>query len=133
MQGKDDLLVFFLCRHEAHGRPSHGFADGSDIGRVVLAALAAHPVGRDELRGHQPDGVAVLAKLPRPVVRTGAGFHADHAWRQLRDQRQQLLPRHLRLDQRGLAIIINSVHREHVLGEIDSYRDNAHGLPLPWF
>ena len=71
--------------------PGDGFADGGGIGRIVLAALAAHAVGGDELGGHQFDGVAVLPEQPCPVVRAGAGFHADQARRQLRDQRQQLL------------------------------------------
>lgn len=128
-------------RHEAHVGSGDGFADGSGIRRVVLAALAAHAVRGDELGGDQPDGVAVLPEQPRPVVGAGTRFHADQGRRQLRDQRRQILPRHLRLDQQQIAIIINGVHRKYILGEVDSYRDptairfghNAHGLPLPWF
>ena len=123
---------FFLDRHKAHVGPGDGFADGGGIGGVVLAALAAHAVGRDELGRHQPDGVAVVPEQPRPVVRAGAGFHADQAGRQLGDQRQ-LVARHLGLDQRGFARFINAMHGKDVLGEIDSNSDNAHGLPLSWF
>ena len=52
--------------------------------------LAGHAIGRDELRRHQLDGVAVLPEQPRPVVCAGTGFHADYTRRQLRDQRQQI-------------------------------------------
>ena len=65
-------------------------ADGSGIRRVVLAATAGHTVGRDELRRHQPDGVAVLPEQPRPVVCAGACFHADQARRQLCDKAEDL-------------------------------------------
>ena len=133
VQAEDDLLVFFLDRDEAHLRPGDGFADGGSIRGVVLAALAAHAVGGDELGRHQLDGVAVLAEQSRPVVRAGAGFHADEAGRQLGDQRQQMLPRYFGLDQRRLAVIINAMHGKDVLGQIDSNSDNAHGLPLSWF
>jgi hypothetical protein len=37
--------------------------------------------------------------------------------------------RHGRAHQRRLARFIHT-DREHVLGEIDAYIDNAHGLPL---
>ena len=37
---------------------------------------------------------------------------------------------HFRLDRRGLAAIIDAVYSKYVLGEIDSYGDNIHGLPL---
>ena len=43
------------------------------------------------------------------------------------------LARYPGLDQRAPAGFIHPMHREHVLGEIDSNRDNAHGLPLSWF
>ena len=75
----------------------HGFADRRGVGGVVLAALAAHAVGRDELGRHQPHGVAVGCEQPRPVVRAGAGFHADGARRQRGDQLMQLGARHLGL------------------------------------
>ena len=91
VQAEDDLLVLFLDRDEAHMCPGDGFADGGRIRCVVLAALAAHAVGGDKLRGHQFDGVPVLAELSGPVVCAGAGFHADQARRQLGNHRQQLI------------------------------------------
>ena len=42
---------------------------GLSIGGVVLASLAAHAVGDNELGRHQLDGVAVLGEEPGPVVR----------------------------------------------------------------
>jgi hypothetical protein len=47
-------------------------------------------------------------------VRTGAGFHADHARRQLRNQQQKLLSGYFWLDQRRLAVIINAMHGKDV-------------------
>ena len=132
VKGEDQLLVFLLHRDEAHGGTSDGFANGGGVRGVVLAALAAHAVRRDELGGDQLDGVAVLTELPGPVMRAGAGFHADQAGGQLRNERQQFRTRKLRPDECGLAVIIHPVHGKHVLCEIDSNRDNAHGLPLPW-
>ena len=82
--------MLFLDRDEKHVRARDGLADRGGVRRVVLAALAGHAVGRDELRCHQFDRVAVLPEQPRPVVRAGTGFHADQARRQLRDQRQQI-------------------------------------------
>jgi hypothetical protein len=124
--------VFFLHRHETHGGTGDGFGDGGGVRGVVLAALAAHAIRGDEFGGDQLDGVAVLAELTGPVMRAGAGFHADQTRGQLRNERQQFGTRNLRPDECGLAVMINPVYGKHVLGEIDSYRDNAHGLPLPW-
>ena len=56
-------------------------ADGGGIRRIVLAAFTAHAVGGDELGGDQLDGVAVSPKQAGPVVRAGAGFHADQTRR----------------------------------------------------
>jgi len=72
----------------------------------------------------------MLAEQPCQVVCAGAGFHANQARRQLRDQRQQLLPHYFWLDQHGLAAIIYAMHGKHVLGEFDSFGDNAHDFPL---
>ncbi len=38
---------------------------------------------------------------------------------------------HARAHQRRLAVLIDSVDRENVLGEIDPDVQNGHGLPLP--
>jgi len=122
-----------LHRHETHVGPGDGFADGGGIRCVVLAALAAHAVGGDELGGDEPDGVAVLPEASRPVVGTGTGFHADQAGRELGDQGRQLFARDPGFDQCGLAVFIDAVNGKHVLGEIDTNCHNGHGLPLSWF
>lgn len=71
------MLIDIFDRDEAHVGSGDGFADGGRIGGVVLAALAAHPVRRNELGGHQLHGVAELAEFSGPVVGAGTGFHAD--------------------------------------------------------
>ena len=71
------LLILALDRNEPHVRPLHGFADRLGVGRVVLAALAAHPIGRHELGRHQPDGVPVLGKESCPVMRSRASLQAQ--------------------------------------------------------
>lgn len=64
------------------------------------------------------------------MVGAGAGFHADQATRQVGDHFQQLAANHLRLDQKRFATLVNTMQSEYILGEIDAYGDNTHGLPL---
>jgi hypothetical protein len=52
------------------------FADRRGIGRVVLVSLHE---GLHIDRRNQPHLMAQRADLPRPTVRTGAGFHRDNA------------------------------------------------------
>ncbi len=66
----------------------------------------------------------------RPVVRAGAGLRADHAGRQRGDQRVQLGARDAGLAQFGSAGLVDSVHGENILGEIDANAQNAHDFPL---
>ena len=91
------LLLLGLDGHEAHVGPLHRFADCRRVCRVVLASLAAHAVGRDELGCHQAHGVAVGLELARPVVRTRARLDADGARRQRRHQCVELGSRNLGL------------------------------------
>jgi hypothetical protein len=37
---------------------------------------------------------------------------------------------HLGLDKNCLAALVNAMQSEYILGEIDAYGDNIHGLPL---
>jgi hypothetical protein len=105
-------------------------AQPGSVGGVVLAPLAAHAVGRDELGCHQPDRVAVLRKQPGPVMRARAGLHADRASQQRRDQLVQLDPGHARPHQHRLAVLVDTVDRENVLGEIDPDVQNGHDFPF---
>ncbi|CAB3775015.1 hypothetical protein LMG29542_08397 [Paraburkholderia humisilvae] len=92
MQAQRGLLMFILQRHETHARTGHRFADGCCIGRVILAALARHPVRRHKFWRHQLDRMAVPLEHPCPVMRARTGFHTDETGRQLGDQRNQLVP-----------------------------------------
>jgi hypothetical protein len=125
------LLVQILDRHEAHVRAPNGLADRRGVCRVVLAALATHAVRRDELRRNQSHGVARGLEQPRPVVRARARLHPHDARRQRGHQLVQLVARHRRAHQFSLAGLIDAVHRENVLGEVDTNGQNRHGLPLP--
>ena len=74
--------------------------------------------------------MAEAAEFPRPVVRAGTGFHANQAGRQLGDHFEQLAANHLGLDENRLAALVSAMQSEYILGEIDAYGDNIHGLPL---
>jgi hypothetical protein len=58
---------------------------------------------------------------PNPAVKRDAGYAAVLRGKK-RGQKK-----------RGQTPIFDAVNGKDVLGEIDSYRDNAHGLPLSWF
>jgi hypothetical protein len=75
--------------------------------------------------------MTVTNEQPRPVVRTGARFHADRARRQRGDQLVQLRTRHARTHELRLAGFIDAVGGKHVLGKIDADGENGHALPLP--
>ena len=124
------LLLDVLDGHEAHVGPGDGFADGGGVGRVVLAAPAAHAIGGDELGRHQAHGVAELGELARPVVRARAGFHADEAGRQCGDEFEQLGARHCRAHQLSFAARIDAVDDEDRLCKIDSDGYDGHDFPF---
>jgi hypothetical protein len=124
------LLVGALEGHEAHLRAGDGFADSRRVGGVVLAALAREAIGGNELGGHQARGVAELVKFTRPVVCARAGFHADQARWQRGDELQQLVACDAGAHQHGFAGRIHAMHGEDVLGQVDAYGYDAHGLPL---
>ena len=78
MRHEGRLLVDRLDGDEPHGRPGHRLADRGGIGGIVLAAphVRLHVGWR-----HQPDRMAELDEFARPVMRRGAGLHADQARR----------------------------------------------------
>lgn len=133
VQTPDDPRGLFLDRDEAPVWSPDGFTGGGGIGGIVLATLAAHPVGGDKLRRHQLHRVAELAELPCPVVRARTRFHPGHARRQLRHQLQQFVARNLRFDENCLAVLIDAMEGKHILGKINANRYDAQGLPLSWF
>ena len=131
MHHQTRLLLLALDRHEAHVGALHGFADRLRIGGVVLALLAAQPVRRNELGRHQLDRVTLPVELASPVVRARARLHRNDAGRQRSDQRAQFVARHLGLAQLHTPSLIDTVHREYVLGQIDSSVQNTHDFPFP--
>ena len=128
MQRQHGLLLGVLDRHEAHVRPAHRLTDGFGIGHVVLVRL---DIGLDELRGHQLHGVPERLQLPRPVMRAAARFHADQARRQVGEERHYLGALQLLLQHR-LASLIDPMHLDHVLCQIDPNRRNLHLGRLSW-
>ena len=74
--------------------------------------------------------MTLLGKLSGPVVRARARLHAHQARRPIAHGLQQLGARYLGLHHLGFASLIDTVHREDVLGEIDSNRNNGHDFPF---
>jgi hypothetical protein len=74
-------------------------------------------------------------QLPHPVVRRGAGFDANQAWRQFLEEGQHLTPPHLAADHH-IARGINAVDLENVLRKIETDRGNfiyrAAPIPRGW-
>ena len=64
------------------------------------------------------------------MMRARAGLHADGARRQSGDQLVQLGPSHARPNQHRLAVLVDTVHRKDVLGEIDPDVQKAMDFPF---
>ena len=118
-----------LHRHEAHVRAGCRLADRCGIGRTVLATLAGHAVGRDEVACNQPRIQPIAAQLACPVMRTAAGLQGHQAaGRQLRAPGRKLVSGQ-RLGNHHARI--HRMHLDNPLSQIhpDS-RNLVHGLPL---
>jgi hypothetical protein len=74
--------------------------------------------------------VSVLAEESGPVVGASARFHANEARREIGDEGQELVAGYFGFDQLGTAMLVDAVHGKNVLGEINSYSNNAHDIPL---
>ena len=124
MQDQRRLLRLALDRDKAHRGPAHRLADRRRVGRVVLLPP---DIGLDILRRHQPDLVPECRELARPVMRRGAGLHADQTAPQPGEERHHL-PTPQRLAQHHLACCIHCVDLKHLLGQIETDRGNlTHG------
>src|SRR5947209_8843244 len=127
MQGQYALLLDALDRHETHVRSTHGFADCLRVGRIGLVTL---DVGLYVLRWDQADEVPEPGQLPSPVVGARACLDSDYTWRLLREKRQ-----HVRATQttpkNTLAGIIDTVHLENGLRDIQANRGNVHSGSSP--
>src|SRR5262245_46235476 len=124
------LLRGRLHLHKSHRRPANRLADRLRIGRIVLVAL---DIGLHVLRWHQPNLMAEPRQLTGPVVRRGARFHANQAWRQPGEELDHLAAAK-RLPDDHLLARINAVNLEHVLRKIKTNRGNLHvDGSLMWF
>ena len=112
-----------LDRNEPHRRSSHRLADRFGVGRVVLVALR---VRLDELRCHQSNGVPKCQQLARPMMRARARLRADQARREVGEERSDLVALEL-LAQHDLAVLVDAVCLEYVLGQIVADCRNLHG------
>lgn len=68
------MVLFALCRHEAHARSRQRLADCFCIGRMVLAAPK---VGLDVARRHQPDLVVERDQFARQMVCSRVRLNTD--------------------------------------------------------
>src|SRR6516165_2597713 len=131
MQHQTGLLLLALGRHKTHRRTCHCLADRRSVIGVILAALeiGLHVTGR-----HQPHRMAECLKLSAPMMGTRAGFNANEARRQSREELQHLGAAHALADH-NRAIDIHAVDLKHRLRNIQTNRANlAHGrLPSMWF
>ena len=122
MQHQPALLLDRFDLHKTHGRPPHRLADRLGVGRIVLVALY---IGLHVLRRHQSHPMTKPRQFTRPIVRRGAGFHADQARRQSFEERQYLAAPDL-LANHDLLGRVDAVDLEHVLGDIQPDCGNLH-------
>ena len=69
-----------LDRHKSHIRSAHSFANRLGIRCIILVRL---DIQFDKLRGHQTHRMSVALQRAAPMMRAGAGLHANYAWRQI--------------------------------------------------
>jgi len=122
------LLRLGRPRNEPHAWPRYRFAAALGGGGVVLVGLA---VGLHVLRRHRPHLVAQPGQLARPKMRAAAGLHADQAARQVGEERQHLGPRQP-LPQHHPAALIDALHLEHVLRDVETVVICIGRLPRSW-
>jgi hypothetical protein len=125
VQGLDVLLRDRLERHEAHAGPLHGLADRLGVVAVVLVAADE---GLHELRADDPHHVPGPLELPRPVEGARAGFDADRAARQRRDEGQELIAPQTLAEHRPPGRV-HPVQLEQVLRQVDAQHLDLHGPP----
>ena len=116
------LLLGRFDHYKPHGWAPDRLADRLGVGGIVLVAL---DVGLHILRRHQPNLVAKLRQLTRPIVGRGTGLHADKARRQGFEELYHLAAAELLSDD-DLLGRIDAVNLEYVLGDIQTDRGNLH-------
>ncbi len=76
MQHQHRLLFRILYRHKSHRRPCDDLTDRFSICRIILVSLdvSLHVGWR-----HKANFMSQRNQLTCPIMRSGAGFHADQA------------------------------------------------------
>ena len=112
------LSFIRLHGNKAHRRSGHCLGDGLCVGSIGLAALHIRlHIGRR----HQSNRVPQLGEFSRPIMRGGAGFHADKTRRQPAEKPQDIAATQL-LAQQHIARRINTVKLEDVLRDVQTDR-----------
>jgi hypothetical protein len=124
MKHQAALLLRCLGWHKPHVGSGDRLANRLCVGHIVLLPF---DVGLHVSRRHQPHRVTQCLKFARPMMRRGTGLDANQAWRQLREERQDLATLQLAADY-YLANGINSVDLEDRLGDVEpDCRDRLNG------
>src|SRR5207237_8434997 len=90
MQRRNRLVLDRLDRHRVNLLIARRFEQGFRVGAIGL--VAAH-VSMDVVRRQQPDDVAELFELARPMVRRAARFEQYSGWRLLCKVRKESIAR----------------------------------------
>jgi hypothetical protein len=115
-----------LIGHEPHRGPLDRLADRFGVVAVVLALAT---IWSDELSGHDPHRVAEGLETTCPLVRAATGFQPNYAGLKVRNKLEQPVAAH-RLAQRDASRLVDAMHAEHVLCEVDAHRSNlGHDFP----
>src|SRR5262245_24400757 len=122
MLHQSTLLLGRLGHHKSHRWPTNRLTARFCVNRIVLVAL---DVSLHVLRRHQTHLMTKLPQLACPIVRRGAGFHPNQAWRQRFEKRYHLTAAKLFPDH-DLLGRIDAVNLENVLRDIQTDRDNLH-------
>jgi hypothetical protein len=109
------LLISILDRYKPHIGSSNGFADGFGVRCVRFIGLY---IRLHELRRHELHRMSLGLQPSRPIVSTSTGFHANQAGWLLGEKGQYLLASQSSLNN-DFAALINTVHLEHIFGQID--------------
>src|SRR4249920_2696634 len=124
VQRQAALLFWCLGRNEPHVRPGDRLADRLGISGIVLMPLH---VGLHISRRHQANCVAQRLEFTRPMMRRGAGLHADQARWQLLEKGQDVATLQLPPNDH-LPNSINAVDLKDRLRDIETdCRDRSHG------
>src|SRR5262249_26352900 len=110
--------------HKSHRWPRDRLADCGSVVGIVFAALE---IGFYVARRQQPYRVAKCLKPAAPIVRSRTRLNADEAWRQCREELQQLRSGDALADHHHPSAV-HAVDLKNGLRDIETDRANlAHG------